>query len=128
MKASESKMQALIKPCYLSNLDQNIMKNKKVTDGYSRELNAVKVAILVCVTSHSPNSIYINRITSFLLVILILSAFVLILLMKIAFEKKICIVCNVIDLFIFQNLLAGGYKTFFMLNSTENEIYPAHKC
>ena len=21
-----------------------------------------------------------------------------------------------------------GYKTFFMLNSTEHEIYPAHKC
>ena len=21
-----------------------------------------------------------------------------------------------------------GYKTFFMLNSNEHEIYPAHKC
>ena len=24
--------------------------------------------------------------------------------------------------------LARGYKTFFMLNSAEHEIYPAHKC
>ena len=24
--------------------------------------------------------------------------------------------------------LPRGYKTFFMLNSTELEIYPAHKC
>ena len=24
--------------------------------------------------------------------------------------------------------LAGGYKTFSMLNSAEHEIYPAHKC
>ena len=23
---------------------------------------------------------------------------------------------------------SGGYKTFFVLNSTEHEIYPAHKC
>ena len=23
---------------------------------------------------------------------------------------------------------AGGYKTFFMLNSIEHEIFPAHKC
>ena len=23
---------------------------------------------------------------------------------------------------------ARGYKTFFMLNSTEHEIFPAHKC
>ena len=23
---------------------------------------------------------------------------------------------------------AGEYKTFFMLNSTETKIYPAHKC
>ena len=23
---------------------------------------------------------------------------------------------------------AQGYKTFFMLNSTEHEIFPAHKC
>ena len=23
---------------------------------------------------------------------------------------------------------ARGYKTFFMLNSAEHEIYPAHKC
>ena len=22
----------------------------------------------------------------------------------------------------------GGYKTFFILNSAEQEIYPAHKC
>ena len=22
----------------------------------------------------------------------------------------------------------GGYKNFFMLNSAEHEIYPAHKC
>ena len=22
----------------------------------------------------------------------------------------------------------GGYKTFFMLNSVEHEIFPAHKC
>ena len=28
-----------------------------------------------------------------------------------------------------QNLtLPRGYKTFFMLNSTEHEIFPAHKC
>ena len=25
-------------------------------------------------------------------------------------------------------LQARGYKTFFMLNSAEHEIYPAHKC
>ena len=24
--------------------------------------------------------------------------------------------------------LARGYKSFFMLNSAENEMYPAHKC
>ena len=24
--------------------------------------------------------------------------------------------------------LARGYKTFFMLNSAEHNIYPAHKC
>ena len=24
--------------------------------------------------------------------------------------------------------LARGYKTFFMVNSAEHEVYPAHKC
>ena len=24
--------------------------------------------------------------------------------------------------------LSRGYKTFFMLNSTDHEIFPAHKC
>ena len=28
----------------------------------------------------------------------------------------------------YKKILARGYKTFFVLNSTEHEIYPAHKC
>ena len=28
----------------------------------------------------------------------------------------------------FQFTWPRGYKTFFMLNSTEHEIFPAHKC
>ena len=27
-----------------------------------------------------------------------------------------------------EEVWARGYKTFFMLNSTEHEIFPAHKC
>ena len=27
-----------------------------------------------------------------------------------------------------ENISSRGYKTFFMLNSPEHEIYPAHKC
>ena len=27
-----------------------------------------------------------------------------------------------------EQLRPQGYKTFFMLNSAEQEIYPAHKC
>ena len=28
----------------------------------------------------------------------------------------------------FHKIRPRGYKTFFMLNSTEHEIFPAHKC
>ena len=31
-------------------------------------------------------------------------------------------------IFYFQEIWARGYKTFFMFNSTEHEIFPAHKC
>ena len=29
---------------------------------------------------------------------------------------------------IISNASPRGYKTFFILNSTEHEVYPAHKC
>ena len=32
------------------------------------------------------------------------------------------------DADVIGNSWARGYKTFFVLNSTEHEIYPAHKC
>ena len=33
-----------------------------------------------------------------------------------------------INILIKEKTWAGGYKTFFMLNSIEHEIFPAHKC
>ena len=40
--------------------------------------------------------------------------------------------CSILHGHVFVMLTTGsrsrGYKTFFMLNSTEPEFYPAHKC
>ena len=33
-----------------------------------------------------------------------------------------------LNLILFKLAWPRGYKTFFMLNSTEHEIFPAHKC
>ena len=75
------------------------MKNKKVTVVSIVE-ELWKIAILGCVTSHSPNLICISRITSFLLSILSFFAYLLILLLKIVDFGKLCTVCNGIRDFI----------------------------
>ena len=46
----------------------------------------------------------------------------------IIFEKKVWWGKYPNELKAYLDIWPQGYKTFFMLNSTEHEIYPAHKC
>ena len=34
----------------------------------------------------------------------------------------------ILDFMLQDHIRSRGYKTFFMLNSTEHEIFPAHQC
>ena len=43
-------------------------------------------------------------------------------------KPQLSYLLNVYGINFVSTIWPQGYKTFFMLNSTEHEIFPAHKC
>ena len=43
-------------------------------------------------------------------------------------KAALCCSCFLVDFAKSDQIRSRGYKTFFMHNSVENEIFPAHKC